>query len=93
MNAVELVDDAQGLFAGEDGGKPFGTFGGGEQHRFDLFVEDFAVKEEDGGEGLVSPAPTTGAVWVEAATLRCTVRWLMKSWISGAPISAGWRLL
>jgi hypothetical protein len=49
---------------------------GGE---FDLLEQDVAVEEEDGAEGLVSPAPTAGAVCVEAATFRSAARWMMNA--------------
>ena len=51
--ATELVEDADGLVAGENGGESFGTFGAGEQDGFDFLMEDFAVEKEDGAEGLV----------------------------------------
>ena len=71
---MQLVDHPQGFIAGEDGGEAFGTLGGRKQNGLDLLVEYFTIEEEDCGEGLVSPAPTAGAVWVEAATLRCVAR-------------------
>ena len=51
--ASELVEDADGLCAGEDGGQSFGTFGAGEEDGFNFLMEDFAVEKEDGAEGLV----------------------------------------
>lgn len=53
VDAGHVADDLKGFLAGEDGGKPLGAFGRGRQDGFDFFVEDFAVEEEDGGEGLV----------------------------------------
>jgi len=41
------------LVPGEDGGEALGTFGRGEEDGVNLFVEDFAVEEENGTEGLV----------------------------------------
>lgn len=53
MGAAELVEDVDGFFAGEDGGKALGTFGAGEEDGFDFLVKNFAVEEEDGAKGLV----------------------------------------
>lgn len=52
-DAVHLVQKAKGFVAGEDGGEPLGSFGRGKQDGLDFLVEDFAVEEEDGAEGLV----------------------------------------
>ena len=49
-----VVDDGEGFVMGEDGGEAFGTFGSGEEDDgLEVFVQDFAVEEEDGGEGLI----------------------------------------
>jgi len=53
VGSVQLADEAENFFAAEDGGDASGTFGGGEEDGFDFLVEDFAVEEEDGGEGLI----------------------------------------
>ena len=53
VGSVQLADEVENFFAAEDGGEALGTFGGGEDDRFDFFVEDFAVEEEEGAEGLV----------------------------------------
>jgi hypothetical protein len=49
-----VVDNGEGFLLGEDGGKGFGFFGadevGGE---FDFLVENVAIQEDDGAEGLV----------------------------------------
>jgi len=48
-----VVQGAADLVPGEDGGEALGPFGRGEEDGVNLFVEDFAVKEEDGTEGLI----------------------------------------
>lgn len=89
------MDDGFGFVFGEDGGYAFAAFGADEAEvglvEFD--VEDVAVEEEDGADGLISLAPNARTVWVEAEALRSTTRWVMNWLISGAPISLGWRLL
>ena len=76
-DALHFVYDSDSLRMGENGWEGFGFFGaddvGGE---FDLGLENMAVEEEDGTERLVSPAPTAGAVWVEAATFFSVARWV-----------------
>jgi hypothetical protein len=54
-----------------------------------LDLEHVAVEEENGADGLVPPAPTAGAVCVEAETDFWLTRWVTKSLISGTPISFG----
>jgi hypothetical protein len=58
---------------------------------FDL--ENVTIEEEEGAKSLVPPAPTAGAVWVEADTSCLVARWVRNCPISGMPISLGWRLL
>jgi hypothetical protein len=53
VDAVQVIQEAEDLVPGEDGGETFGPFGRGEEDGVNLFVEDFAVEEEEGGEGLV----------------------------------------
>jgi len=53
VDAVELGDDTQGLVAGEDSGEAFRSFGTGEEDGLDVLVQDVAVEEEDGAEGLI----------------------------------------
>lgn len=53
VGAVQAVQELPDLFAGEDGGEAFGSFGRGEEDGVNLFVEDLAVEEEDCAEGLV----------------------------------------
>jgi len=54
MNATHLVNKVQDLFAGEDGGKAFGVFGGGgEDDGIQVLVEDFPIEEEESREGLI----------------------------------------
>ena len=53
VGAVEMGEDAQDLVAGEDGGEAFGSFGTGKEDGLDIFVQDVAVEEEDGAEGLI----------------------------------------
>ncbi len=88
MCAVELVDDVDGFFTGEDCGQAFGAFGTGEENGFDFLVKNFAVEEEDGAKRLTSTGSVQGFC-VDAATLRSTARWVRKARISDAPISAG----
>lgn len=84
-DAAHPADDGKGFGVGEDRGQGFGFFGaddvGGDVH---FHLEDVAVEEEDGGEGLILGGG--GDVFFS------TARWVMKAWISGAPMSLGWRL-
>jgi hypothetical protein len=68
MHAVQVVEDTQHFLMRENRREAFGTFGAGEQDRFDLFVEHFTVEEEDGAESLIPLAPTARTVWVAVAT-------------------------
>ncbi len=53
-NAAHAVEDGAGFGGGEDGGQGFGFFGADDFGRnFDGDVEDVAVEEEDGAEGLI----------------------------------------
>lgn len=61
VQPIHPVDDADDLFAAEDGGEAFGSFGGGEEDGFDLFLQDFAIEEEDGGKRLVLGGGGNGA--------------------------------
>ncbi len=53
VDSGHLGEEAAHFLGGQDGGEAFRAFGGGEEDGFDFFVEDFAVEEEDGTEGLV----------------------------------------
>jgi hypothetical protein len=53
VDAVQVVQEAADLVPGEDGGEALGPFGRGEEDGVNLFVEDFAVEEKNGAEGLV----------------------------------------
>jgi len=93
-NACHFVDDGHGFLMGEDNGQGFRFFGAeyirGEG---DVYLQDMAIQENDSAQCLVSLAPTARTVWVEAATCLSMARWVMKAWISSAPMSLGWRLL
>jgi len=82
VDAVQAVQEAADLVPGEDGGETLGPFGRGEEDGINLFVEDFCGKRR----------ALRAWFWVEAETFPSTVRWARKAWISGVPISAGWRL-
>jgi hypothetical protein len=90
-----LGDDGFGFLFGEDVGYAFAFFGADEFEgfAFELDVEDVAVEEEDGADGLISLAPNARTVWVEAEAFLSTTRWVMNWLISWVPISFGWRLL
>jgi len=53
VHAFKLVDDAKGFAGGQDGGQAFRSFGVGDEDGVNVFMEYFAIKEEDGAEGLV----------------------------------------
>lgn len=48
-----MAKKALDFFPCEDGGEAFRPFGGGKEEKVYIFVKYFAVKEEEGGEGLV----------------------------------------
>jgi len=90
---AQMREDGRHLFAGQHGRQAFRTFGTRRQDRLELLMQDFAVQEQDGTGCLIPPAPTAGAVWVEAATLRSSARCARNSRISSTPMEAGWRFL
>ena len=52
--AVNFVDDSQGFAGCENGGQGFGFFGADYVGwKFDLGIENVAVEEENGAEGLI----------------------------------------
>ena len=55
VGSCEVADDGAGFCGGEDDGDAFSFFGAGEAEGLfvQFFVEDVAVEEEDGAEGLV----------------------------------------
>lgn len=61
VDAVHLGDDAHDFLAAKDGGESFGAFGRREEDGFDLFLQDFAVEEENGGKRLVLGGGGDGA--------------------------------
>lgn len=61
VHSVHLGDHAHDLFAAEDSREAFGAFGGGKENGFDLFLQDFAIEEEDGGKSLVLGGGGNGA--------------------------------
>lgn len=53
MGSTQVVDEVQHFVAGKDGGEALGTFGGGEEDRFNFFSVKDVTGEEDGAEGLM----------------------------------------
>lgn len=68
VDTVHFLNDFFGFVFGKDSGDTVG-FGGtnGDKSLFiQLDIEDIAVQKENGANRLIPPAPTAGAVWVEA---------------------------
>jgi len=97
VDALKLGDDAQDFIAGQDGGKTFGAFGAGEEDGFDVFMEHFAVEEEDSRESLVlgggGDVPFGGEVGEEGLNFGCAhlcrVAFLVKEDVAPDPIQVG----
>ena len=74
MDAGELGDDAADFVPGEHGGQVLGLFGAHSINGIEkLLLEDVAIEEEQGGEGLTSTSSVQGFC-VEAATCLSTAR-------------------
>lgn len=53
IDAGQAGDDLLGFDGGEDGGQLFGLVGPGDVDAADVLIENVAIEEEEGGEGLV----------------------------------------
>ena len=93
VNSGEGIDNTQSFCFGKDGGEALRLLGSHGGDVLKGLAKNFAIEKENSAQGLVPPAPTAGAVWVEAATLRSVARWVMKASTSGTPMSLGWRFL
>jgi hypothetical protein len=84
--AGQTGEDFEDFVFGQDGRQPPGFMGAqGIDGAVEFLVEDVAVEEEQGAEGLTSASSVQG-FWVEAATFCSTARWVRKASISAAPI-------
>jgi len=74
-SAIHFANDCDGFGFRQHSGKAFRFFGADDiGGKFDILYQHVSVEKEDGAEGLIPPAPTAGAVWVEAATFRSVAR-------------------
>jgi len=84
-HALEQLQDGRHLLAGEDHWQPLRTLRPHDPVQpGEVQLQHRAVEEQQGA--------LSAWFWVEAATFPSTASELKKRVISGAPISAGWRL-